>query len=243
MNALAKNFLLTIIVFLISSNIWAANKAAEYEYPELMVVPSASNRLKELAKREGRRGIMANWHRQMSAMTTLVAGALMMGDVDPIEDEDENSPKFGLIIGASWLGANWYLGNKKPIYARGYNRIKKMPTKTARQRLARERYAEEVLNDYGSFDKQLNWISMGTNFVANIFMLTSAIDDSKGKLFSILGAIASITPMIFEGDWERNKRIHEEYKRKVYSPIVGMNLMKVPGHNKLTMGPSLLFRW
>ena len=142
------------------------------DYPELLVVPKASTRISQEVKRKDSK-LSFNWAVSASAATTIVASIFQMGNVDLSRDERESSPKVGMAVGAFWLGTNAFLAYRYKGYMNALNDVRGMRVKTKSQRLAKERAAEEYINELGSLAKKIKWMSFASNFAALIDLSNS----------------------------------------------------------------------
>ncbi len=205
--------------------IFSTNSIAKLnlDYPELLVVPKATTRLLQEVKRQDNK-LFFNWGVSASATTTLIASIFQMGNVDITQDEKEVSPKVGMAVGAFWLGTNAFLAYKYKGYLSALRHVKRMPGKTKSQRLAKERTAEEYINELGSLAKKVKWMSFTSNFGASAYMMANANSESTAQVVSAISMLVSFAPLLFESRWEKVKDIHANYKKKIYAPIIGTTL-------------------
>ena len=213
-----------------------------YEYPELMVSPSASERIRLEIERENDGKFFKN-HKglQISGMTTLVAGILQMGNTDISKDKEENSGKVGVIVGAGWLLTTTFLDMKYRPYSEGHNRVSKVKGSTTREKLTKERLAEEALNSAGRLGKRLDYIGFGTNFLASIYMMASAKKDTISTAANAVALVASITPLIFENYWSTTAKTQRSYKKKVFGPISFSPVLFDKSSKKYVSGAKFAF--
>ena len=113
--------IIAIIAFL-SSEVWAQDRV---DYPELLVTPRASDRLKIESESEMRRPWNFQWAITVSAMTTLVAG--LMQDEDPSKDPQGNSGTVGMLVGGGWLAVNMFMVYGVRGYKSAYDKVAPMP--------------------------------------------------------------------------------------------------------------------
>ena len=96
-------FMLIILLAICSS--FTAFGNTKFDYPELMVTPSASNRLLMMAKKEKAKKIFEPMAMQISALTTLVASFTTSSELKVLgTGEENNANTIGLIVGGGWLG-------------------------------------------------------------------------------------------------------------------------------------------
>lgn len=214
------------------------------DYPELQVTPSASQRLERMAKSE--KGDRLSNHTSMlvSSVATLVA-AFQATDSPQVSDDPDNvdqndySVQAGLAIGGGWLVANVLLMMNYRPYESGYKEIKKMPTKDQRQKLAKERFAEEALYRPAKLGNRLLWFSLITNLAASAYIMGYGDDDAK--LAGGVAALASFAPVFFPYDWINTANQHKSYKKKIYGPVAGVTIMNPVAGRKANLGFGLTY--
>lgn len=199
----------------------------QLEYPELVVTPLASQRLREEAAKE-KSGNWSHWLPiQISAAMTLAAGMSADGDYDKglvrdseikkNKDQVDNSSQFAFVVGAGWLISSTFFSITYTPYTKGFNETKDAIIKTKKQKLAKERSAEEHIHHAGSFSKKIKYLAIASNILANAYVLSEAQEDSQiTAAFGILGAFI---PVIFPLHWETISDTHNSYKKKIYGPI------------------------
>ena len=96
--------------------------AEDFEYPELMVTPRASQRLYMEASKE-RRSPFVLIQYQLSAATTLTAGLLQSGNLKPGSDLAGRSKFAGIVVGGGWLAVTSALGMMDHPYSSGWGTI------------------------------------------------------------------------------------------------------------------------
>lgn len=231
--------ILLIVVFLMTS--LGAYAKDSFYYPELMVSPSASDRVLIEAKNEHQNKYWTHLPIQISALTTFTAGLIQLGNVDPTKDEDELSPYVGIVIGGGWLGLTYALSRGYKPYQTAYGKIKNLNTQTTKQQLIKERLAEEAIDQAASTGRKLAWLSMFTNAFANGYMLANAESKTLSIPAGTIGVLASFAPFIFEYTWENVSKEQEEYKKKIYSPISISSVLVEPGKKRLAPGLLVSF--
>jgi hypothetical protein len=231
-----KIFRYFLITSLFTSTLAASSDS--YQYPELQVRPLASQRVKMQAKKEGDRGLLFQPVMQVSAIATLTAGLLQYGNVDEHKDEDKRSPLIGTVVGASWLGINYFVGQKLKVYRSTLEEINKLPAKTNEDKLIRERIAEEGIRRAAKLSKRMKWLSVLTNVGANAYMLDKAEKDSSSEIFNAVSLAASLGPLLFSTEWEDIAKDQKKYKKRIYGPILTSSVFKV---GRKDYAPGLLF--
>jgi hypothetical protein len=219
-----KKFLLVSLLSLSFSPL--AFSETTLNYPELEVTPRASERLVMLADKEKERNYFSQLPLQISAASTLVTGLLQMGNVDEIKDPNKKSPNAGILVGAAWLGINYYITQKYNIYENTLAEVNKVPGKATRDQLVRERIAEEGINKAARLAVRMKWISVITNAGANAFMISKVKKESTAQYMGAISLIASFAPVLFTSEWENVAADQNSYKKKVYGPIFTTGLFE-----------------
>jgi len=225
-------FLLLFSLGFIPPEVLAEAKTS-YDYPELLVTPLASERLQMEAKDEDKTA----WTNQMpvllSAAGTMFAGIVAMNDPGAKEDGTKRDTPSGerpdiyfaglvtTIVGAGWVATSSYLALKHRPYSNGIKDISKLPFKTKREQLIRERIAEEHLMAPSGIASKIKWISFASNLSLAAFIRSEAYDDNT-KILSTLAAGLTFLPFVFENKWHTVAGQHETYKKKIYGPVSGL---------------------
>lgn len=212
-----KTVLLGLFGLVLSSGLSA--QTVNFDYPELMVTPKASERLVIEYNRENRRGMWEHLPMEISAVSTAVAGAFQLFDYNKDKDPDGYSPYVGLITGGFWLGVGAYMGEIYRPYMRSVQELKKLPATNQREQLMRERLAEEAIYSIEQLGTKMVWASFATNFAASVYMVSKAEDKSAALVASSISAVLSFAPVLFPHPWREAGEYHREYKKKIYRPI------------------------
>lgn len=233
--------ILMLFSLFLSNSICSA--ADEMTYPELHVTPRASDRVKLLSNEEKHNGMFFQLPFQISAASTLVAGALQFGNVDEKSDPDKKSPLAGIIVGAGWLGINYYLGHHYNIYQNTEKNLTKVSGSSMRDQLTRERYAEEGMSQASRLAKKLKWMSAISNIAANSYMLSNTKKDSMSEVINGVAILASLGPLFFETSWESAWRDQQNYKKKIYGPVVSVSSGAFTVGSNIAPGVGLNFKF
>lgn len=220
-----------------------ANILNSMGYPELQVVPRASERLRIEAKEERGSWFVMHWPTELAGLATLTNGLLASGYKKDLsakgEDEFKTINSFTTVVGAAWLAGGLILGGQKP-YARGYNAINsKGQGKSERAALMRERLAEESLERPAKTMRILKHFAVVSNFSMNV--LTGIYLDDTGKVVSGVAAVLSFLPYMFDDHSIEVHDKHIEYKKKIYTPLKGASVHIDPETKKLT--PLTTLAW
>lgn len=211
--------------------------AKDFSYPELIVKPSASDRLLLEAKLERTRKVYEPLGMQLSATATLTTGILQyIGDTNEVDDPDKFAALTGMIVGGTWLVVNYMNFNRKKAYWNAYKKIKGLPEKSQGDRLTKERLAEEEIAYRASLAKKFTYASVATNLGASIYMYSNAEDDSKAKLTGAVSMLTAFVPLLFQMREERIHKSQQNYKKKIYAPLVNMNMFFDQKSKKYTPG-------
>ena len=194
------------------------------DYPELQVVPRASQRLKLEAGEEDKNWWYIHWPFYMSALATLGIGTTasqsFRDDLTAIERDDGRSGALvAQTIGAAWFFGTMLLASRKP-YQKAWKKVKGFSGGGRSNELLRERLAEEALEKPAHTMKVLSYVSTFTNLAAAGYV-GSFLDD-QGKIFAAVAAGMAFLPMIFDDWYVYNFNKHLEYKRNIFSPVVSM---------------------
>ena len=227
-----KKLLISLLCLSFSNIIFAETTLS---YPELEVTPRASERLNMLVNSEKQNNFLSQLPMQLSAISTLSTGLLMMGNVDESKDKSKKSPYVGIIVGGGWLGVNYLVAQKLNIYQNALIEVNNITGKTLRDQLMRERIAEEGINKAAALAARLKWMSVATNFGANAFMLGKVKHATAAQYMGIFSLVNSFAPLLFASEWETVAADQKAYKKKVYGPIFTTSLFDT-GNGKLTPG-------
>ena len=214
-----------------------------FDYPELQVVPRASERLQSEAEVESNDRIYDYWPTIVPSALTLINGAQLMGskraDLSPKEkDEADWSARTGILIGAGGLALSYHYYNRTESQkALAENKKIQIPGK--RGQLYRERLAEEFLAEQASFDRKLIWMGAFLNLASNAWMADFSTDDNKA--FAAVGALSSFLPLIFKQRSIKNFENHKRAKSRIYIPLSGV--LMVPSSEGVVAVNSLNWSW
>jgi hypothetical protein len=190
-------------------------------YPELQVVPRASERMAIEAKAEETSFVFTHWPIELSGVATIAVGFTAKGNqrLDLTAKEKADASAIASVtttVGAAWLIGAVALGAQRP-YRAGERAIAKYPGKDERSTLMRERLAEEAMERPTKVMRVLQTVSVITNFSANALAGVHAND--TGRITAGVGALLAFLPWMFE---DHNIEVYDkqmEYKRKIYAPL------------------------
>jgi hypothetical protein len=220
-----------------------ANILNSLGYPELQVVPRASERLRIEAKEERGSWFVMHWPTELSGLVTMTNGLMADGykkdDLSASGSDQFNTIKtFTTVVGAGWLVGGLVIGGRKP-YGRGLASLGKGSPRDERSALLRERLAEEALERPAKVMRILKHFSVISNFSMNV--LTGIYLNNDGKVIAGLSAVLSFLPYMFEDHSIAVHNKHIEYKKKIYTPIKGASVHFDPESKKIT--PMTTLAW
>lgn len=190
-------------------------------YPELQVVPKASERLLIEARNEKSNWWIAHWPIQISGLSTLAIGMTASGNQKENLTANEKSDADTIAtlttaVGGGWIIGGLIMGMQRP-YRSGMRSIAKYNDKDQRSLLMRERLAEEALENPARVMRVLSYVSTATNLTMNL--ATFAYSNDEGKVMAGVSAVLSFLPFMFEDNAIMVHEKHIEYKKKIYTPI------------------------
>lgn len=213
------------------------------DYPELQVVPRATERLQMESQIESDRGWMAFWPFTLSAAVTFYSGyklngAYSVGDSADQKKQLDYFSQAAEMVGIAWIGLTTYYSFTKP-YASENKKIRGLGGRDRRGELLRERLAEEALERPARMVQIFTWASVVTNFFGNAILFGQSTP--ANNIYPIAGMIASTLPWIFNNRYIENYEKHLEYKRKIYAPIAYVDFYR----SSLTarLEPKMVLQW
>jgi hypothetical protein len=204
-----------------------AQATNDFEYPELLVSPKASERLTMEAKSEPSKAWTTHIPVQLSALSTLAAGAMAYNSSSRKEDDTEGPKYAGMAamgIGAGWLLITGTMSAMYAPYRTGLAAIKEVGGSTKREQLTKERIAEEYLEKPASLGWKLNLLSNITNLAACGYAI-SATESMTANVVAGIAALLSFGPWMFSYHWQDVADRHSDYKKKIYGPISGPTIL------------------
>lgn len=221
----------------------AAPDSLALEYPELSVVPRASDRVKDEAGSEQERGWRTQKILLTSAALTMVSGAVGYNSLpeNPSPDDRAASQTFGnaaAFVGAAWIVTASWLAKRYTPYQDGWEKIEKLPNGTQKEQLNRERLAEEALAAPAGLGKKITIMATVSNFLINLGVFGSS--GEAGRQAAAIGALAAFAPLVFPYHWQTIHDQHQLYKKKIYGPVVSNSIIKSPQGELL---PAMSLQW
>lgn len=217
------------------------------DYPELQVVPRASEKVFLESQFEKDAGWSITWPFQVSAGATLVSGLLLNGKYKESFGDSEKSDmdfatKASVGVGVVWMGLTYYLFQQQP-YGTEAVKLRKIVGKDKRNDLLRERMAEEAMERPARIMRIATWASVITNLAVNAAVVGRT--DRDNSIYPALGIVTSILPLIFQNRYIENYEKQLEYKRKIYAPIASINPVQTQadGSGRLIFAPQAVLTW
>lgn len=210
---------------------------AQTNYPELMVAPRASERLKREAKLDIKGSFMTHLPIQLSGLMTLGAGLVGQSNLDTKKDENGVGPRLAIAVGGAWILTTAYLQATHRPYLKGYNEFKKMPYQATRDQLAAERMAEEHIDDAARIATKLKWLAFTSNFIASAYATDSSKKDSASIGLGYVGILSSFLPLLFPYRAVQVSEDQRSYKKKIFGPITfGQGILTPPAQSGIVPG-------
>ena len=218
-----------------------AADSKDFEYPELLVSPSASERLATEAKSENRNRWSVHWAIQASALTTLMAGLSSNGDPGKNAEEAErkgeevgskSAAKAATYVGGLWLVATTAMSAAYTPYQSGLSNLKGISQSNKKDKLAYERYAEEALYAPSRVATVMKWASFATNAGASMMVVQNASKPITRGM-GAMAVLGSALPILFEHPWNEVYRFQGEYKKRIYGPLSQVQFSLMPTGNAM----------
>jgi hypothetical protein len=234
-----------VLLSLLSAN-WSQAKESGFDYPELSVVPLASERLLQQKEADRVDGLKTHANILFPASMTFLAGAGLLAN-GPRDGSDNGlnraAPYIGMGVGALWWVATTVWIHPMDEYGKGAAEISKISVKSTRDLLTRERTAEESIRKAAKISRRMKWLSVLSNLAASALMGSAGKEDGYSNALAGISAITSLTPLIFKHRWEDTECLQEEYKRRIYAPVAGPALITDPSGLSLSPGVALSLRF
>lgn len=234
-----------LLISLLSPH-WCQAKESGFDYPELSVVPLASDRLVQQKETDRVEGWKTHANILFPASLTFIAGAGLLADgprAGSQSDLNGAAPYIGMGVGALWWVATTVWIHPLDPYGKGLEEISKNTGKSTRDLLTRERMAEESIRRAAKVARRMKWLSVVSNLAASALMGSAGKPDGFSNALAGISAVASLTPLIFKHRWEETEALQEEYKRRIYAPVAGPTLLSDPNGLSLSPGVSLSLRF
>jgi hypothetical protein len=190
-------------------------------YPELQVVPRASERLALEAKSEDTSYLVTHWPIELSALGILYIGMTdkshQRSDLTAKEQKDAKTIASATeAVGAGWLIGSLIIGAERP-YRSATRSLSKYTGKDERSTLLRERLAEEALEKPARTMHILQNLAVIT--MAGVSVASAIHANETGCVYAGVGVLMALFPLMFEDHNISVYDKHIEYKKKIYAPL------------------------
>ncbi|MGZ3700113.1 MAG: hypothetical protein ACXVCH_18620, partial [Bdellovibrionota bacterium] len=193
---------------------------------ELVTMPSASDR----AAAEAKRGIP--WQSyvplQVSSATTVIFGALA-----GTQSSDNFNITLSLIpvgVGSAMLITDTLFEFFYNPYRSSAERQAALPKGTPRERILREREAEDVIDSAARTMQILKYSNVVLNFGAQMGMLMTMHNVPLASVGALgIGAAISLMPLIFRPYWVDLADRQDNYRKRYYGPVASATVFTDQG--------------
>ena len=215
------------------------------DYPELQVVPRASERLQMDGFREQDNGWFMFWPFHVASGATLLAALMHKNRFNPAKENDDDFRKYAdfkvnaaVGVSVSWFALTYFISAGQP-YLTELNKINNIKGKDKKSSLLKERMAEEAMQKPAELVKMLTYLSTITNLVAAGGLID--VVNSDYNLYAGVAMLAAFMPLIFKNKYVENYEKQMEYKRKIYTPVVYTDIYKPTQYSQWS--PRLVMEW
>jgi hypothetical protein len=219
----------------------------QFDYPELQMTPLMSERIERESTFEGD----SKWTRlvpiQTSALLMTTAGVLQLAAWDGYNALPYQTGVTALSIGVAQLAATALVSSMYLPYAASKSDLKQNAGTAPRDRLARERYAEESIEAAARVGRILTWVTVVPNAVVSAGVTYSALMmGERGQAALTAGAVSfagSLLPLLFPTRWQLVAGEQADYKKRIYGPLgeqggIGLELAASPMFTQDRLGRS-----
>lgn len=219
------------VVFIANAGLEPQARAVEMDYPEFSIVPRYSDRLEAEAKAEP----LKKWG-AVAALATPFAASMAVGAslFNPRMAMAYWTP-FG--IGTVGLVGVGLFGAFLQPYANGLAIVAPLKNGTLREKLYRERVAEEQIEATARMGNRLRWFSAILNLTANGFTIANYVGTPDadvgagvkplGIVVGGVGALIALTPLIFRPYWIDVADEQASYRKRIFAPVASVTLFPV----------------
>lgn len=204
-----------------------ATPPGEYEYPELLVTPRASERLSLEAQREEQTRWLNYLPMQTSAAVTLIAAIAQSGSPDLGKDPGNKAPIAGIAVSAGWITTTLLLSALYQPYQSATHDLVASSGKSSstREQLTRERLSEEAIDSAARLSRRLAWISLATELGASAYMISKARSGTFSLVADAVAMAVAFAPFVFPSRAQYVADDQRDYKKRIYAPVAGMSLI------------------
>jgi hypothetical protein len=213
------------------------------DYPELQVVPRASERLILESNIIREEGILTVVPYVTASLFTMASGFVVAGNLRPeISEEDKSDAKtnsnIAIGVGIGGLAISyWYIYTDH--YGSTVNQIRGLRNKDRRTELLRERLAEETFEKSANLVSKWKWVFATANFLACAQLTGKSVGNNN--IYPTLGMATALLPLFITSNFENNYQKQQEYKKRIYTPISWIDYRF--DKTESAWNPSLNFAW
>tara|TARA_B110001454_G_scaffold106457_1_gene100229 strand:- start:70387 stop:71235 length:849 start_codon:yes stop_codon:yes gene_type:complete len=215
------------------------------DYPELQVVPRASERIQMDGATESNNGYMMFWPFLASSGTTMIVALMSKNKFKAGKEEDENFRRDADFkvnaaagLSAAWFGLTYFVSASEP-YNSALQKINSIKGRDKKSLLLRERLAEEAMQKPAELIRMLAYASTITNVVAAAGLMD--VVSSDYNMYASVAILTAFLPLIFKNKYVENYEKQLEYKRKIYAPVVYTDMYKANSY--ASWSPRLVLQW
>lgn len=226
-----KFFWIWALVTLVQGPQYLQAQTRSLQYPELMVVPRATDLLAREVKHEKKKVFSRLKWVQFAALSNMAVSyrAMQREGVDETPD-DAVAGLAGMAISGSTLLISLGLDFLYTPYRSGQREISKIRTKGQRGYLEKQRYGEQVLQGAASMSRRMAWLSfLGTGGTA--LAMVGTTDDPTIKLLGGLSAVLSTIPLMINSHYEDQWCHYSKSKKRIYGPISSLGVAPYKGQD------------
>lgn len=207
-------------------------------YPELEVVPKASQRV-QMEADNTKKNNFVNFPIELSGAFTLASGLSLLnnkdneelknsdGQVDAGKEDDADMIAYAAIgVGAGWIALSRYVQHFYMPY-NNCESVKKSSANAKRDELLQERLAEECMANAADVARKMKWYSVVSNLALSAAAASKGGDTTKS--IAGLSVLTALSPIFFEHRWIQTYDQHQDYKKRIYGPVVSASMVNVPG--------------
>lgn len=233
---------LMLSLFVVTVN--AEEQLQKSNYPELQVIPLASERVKMESQTDGSKFIGGYGMYVGSAIATMGAGIYALTDPSKNNSDNKIVGALNVGVGATFAGLGLYFGRFQHPYRVANNSLSKMSTKSTSEALIKERMAEEQIDDIASFNYRLR-IMTGIAQTALAVGLFATGKDEKSDTEAggtnttsyIAGGIvltSAIINFVVPHPYEKVSDVQKTYKKRIvtyniYPTVMGRGTGLIAG--------------
>lgn len=215
------------------------------DYPELQVVPRASERIQMDGQMEANNGYMMFWPFLLSSGTTMIVALMSKNKFKAGKEDDEDFRRNADFkvnaaagLSAAWFGLTYFVSASEP-YNSTLQKINSIKGRDKKSMLLRERLSEEAMQKPAELIKMLAYASTITNVIAAGGLMD--VVSSDYNMYASVAILTAFLPLIFKNKYVENYEKQLEYKRKIYAPVVYTDMYKANAY--ATLAPRLVLQW